>query len=108
NQGDTVTLTDTIAPASAGTVQFKNGSSNIGTPVTVTGGVATTTALISAAGANSITAVFTPADLSGVTGSTSNTVVINATHVVATSSVALIANPTSGPAFSNVTLTATV
>jgi hypothetical protein len=109
NQGDTVTLTDTIAPSAAsGTVQFKNGSTDIGSPVAVSGGVASTTAAITTAGANTITAVYTPTALSGFSGSTSNSVVINATHVIPTTTVALAANPTTGPAFTPVTLTATV
>jgi hypothetical protein len=109
NQGDTVTLTDTIAPSGAtGTVQFKDGASDIGSPVAVTGGVATATAVLSTSGAHAITAVYTAAALSAFTGSTSNTVTINAAHVQTNTSVALALNPTSGPAFSPVAITATV
>jgi hypothetical protein len=108
NQGDTVTLTDTIAPAAAGgTVQFKDGTTNIGAPVSVTGGVATTTDTLTASGAHQITAVYTPAALSGFDASTSNAVIVTAAHVLANTSVALSANPTNAPAFTATTLTAT-
>lgn len=108
NQGDTVTLTDTITPAAAtGTVQFKDGGNDVGSPVTVSGGTASTTEVMSTSGPHSITAEFTPADGSGFGASTSNAVSIDVAHVVSNTMVALAANPTSGPAFSPVTLTAT-
>lgn len=117
NQGDSVTLTDTITPAGAtGTVQFKDGSGNIGSPVTVTGGVATTTAQILTSGSHSITAVYTPTALSGFGGSTSNAVPITAA-VVATNTTTAVShafaaytpNPDSSvPAFTPTTLTASV
>jgi hypothetical protein len=108
NQGDTVTLTDTIAPSADGTVQFMNGASAIGSPVTVTGGVATTTAALTTAGTAKITAVFTPAGLSGFAGSTSNELDITVTHQVSNTTVAVSVNPTSAAAFSPVVLSANV
>ncbi|WP_375474900.1 Ig-like domain-containing protein [uncultured Jatrophihabitans sp.] len=113
--GTSVTLSDTVAPYTGsgtpkGTVQFKDGSTAIGSPVTLnSSGVATTTALISGVGSHPITAVYSPAGLSGFAGSTSNTKTITATTAPATNtSVALVANPTSGPAFAPVQLTATI
>jgi hypothetical protein len=68
---DVVTLTANVAPAATGTVQFKDGATNIGSAVAVSGGVATTTTTFASAGTKSVTAVFTPAALSGFGGSTS-------------------------------------
>jgi len=60
--GENVTLTATVSPANAtGTVVFMNGATAINsTPATVTGGVATTTTQFATAGAESLTAVYTP------------------------------------------------
>jgi len=63
--GQTVTLTATVAGGSTtptGTVQFENGGTAINTPVTLANGVATTTTTFAAAGAESLSAVYTPAD----------------------------------------------
>lgn len=60
---ENVELTATVSPIAAGTVQFKEGTSNIGAPVTVDAtGVASLTTDTLGAGAHSITAVFTPAN----------------------------------------------
>ena len=60
--GQTETLTATVSPsAAAGTVQFSDGSTALGSPVTVSGGTASTTVTL-AAGAHSLSAAFTPAD----------------------------------------------
>lgn len=59
---DPVDLVATISPAAAtGTVQFKDGAQNVGTPVTVTGGTAQLTTSALGEGAHNITAVFTAA-----------------------------------------------
>jgi hypothetical protein len=59
--GQTVTLTATVAPAAAtGSVQFSVGGTAIGTPVTVSGGVATTTTTFAAAGTEALAAAYTP------------------------------------------------
>ena len=108
NQGDPVQLTDTVAPSGAtGTVQFKDSGTNIGSPVTVSGGVATQTFTPATSGPHAVTAVFTPSALSGYAASTSSPLTVNAAKVVSNTSVALAINPTSGPAFSAVQLTAT-
>ncbi|TQF68858.1 Ig-like domain repeat protein [Rhodococcus spelaei] len=68
--GVAVDLSATVSPATAaGTVQFRDGGSNIGGPVTVTNGVATLSQTFTAAGAHSVTAVFSGA--AGFLGSTS-------------------------------------
>ncbi|MGW6375553.1 Ig-like domain-containing protein [Rhodococcus sp. NPDC055112] len=70
NVGAAVELKATVAPAAAGgMVQFKDGGVNIGGPVTLAGGVATLSHTFDAAGAKSITAVYSGG--AGFTGSTS-------------------------------------
>ncbi|MFC7450498.1 Ig-like domain-containing protein, partial [Rhodococcus daqingensis] len=70
NVGAAVELKATVAPAgAAGTVQFKDGAANIGGPVAVNAGVATLSHTFDAAGAKSITAVYSGG--AGFTGSTS-------------------------------------
>ncbi|WP_037178065.1 Ig-like domain-containing protein, partial [Rhodococcus sp. UNC363MFTsu5.1] len=70
NVGAAVELKATVSPAAAGgTVQFKDGAANIGGPVAVNAGVATLSHTFDAAGAKSITAVYSGG--AGFTGSTS-------------------------------------
>lgn len=58
--GEAVTLTANVGPAnSVGTVQFKDGGTNIGGPVTVSGGVATLAHTFDTVGAHDVTAAFT-------------------------------------------------
>ena len=58
--GQTVTLRATVAPSNAtGSVQFSVGGTAIGTPVTVSGGVATTTTTFAAAGTEALAAAYT-------------------------------------------------
>ena len=58
--GTAVDLTATVAPNNAaGSVQFKSNGTAIGSPVTVTGGVATLSHTFDTAGAQSVTADFT-------------------------------------------------
>ena len=70
--GQNVTLTATVAPATAtGTVVFMNGATAINTtPATVTNGVATTTTQFASAGTESLTAVYTPTSGSNFVTST--------------------------------------
>lgn len=77
-QGSTITLTATVtaddASAPEGTVQFKDGSTNIGTPVTLTPGSGQSTANTpwtpSTAGDHSLHAVFTTSDSTSYATST--------------------------------------
>lgn len=116
NAGDSVTLTDTIAPATAaGTVQFKNGSTNIGSPVTVASGVATTSATLNT-GANNFSAVFTPTDATAFKTSTGTTTVTAGTAPAKSTTIAVshafgTFTPNgdgSTPAFTPTTLTASI
>ena len=68
--GTPVTLNASVSPSAPGTVQFKVGSTDIGTPVTVTGGTASTTTTTLPLGSNSLSAVFTPAQFAAYSGST--------------------------------------
>jgi hypothetical protein len=57
--GQSVTLTATVSGFSpTGTVQFKDGATNLGSPVTVSGGVATLSTNALTAGPHSLTAVY--------------------------------------------------
>lgn len=70
-----IELTATVAPATAtGTVQFKDGTTNLGTPVTLTNGVAKITQIFETAGGHSITAVYS--------GDAANATSTSAPHVV--------------------------
>jgi hypothetical protein len=72
--GQNVTLTATVSASGStpsGSVQFQVGGTAIGSPVTVNAsGVATTTTTFSAAGAQSLSAVFTPSSTSAYNSST--------------------------------------
>jgi hypothetical protein len=61
SHGTTVTLIAAISPVAAvGTVQFKDGTVNLGNPAVVSNGVATTTTSTLAVGGHRLTAVFSP------------------------------------------------
>ncbi|MCA1704443.1 MAG: Ig-like domain-containing protein, partial [Actinobacteria bacterium] len=63
SRGTEVTLTATITPTTApGSVQFKDGTTNLGNPVIVSNGAASVTTSTLAAGGHQLTAVFAPAD----------------------------------------------
>ncbi|HSY14352.1 MAG TPA: Ig-like domain-containing protein [Jatrophihabitantaceae bacterium] len=76
NVGATVTLSATVSPTAAGTVQFEDGSTPIGSPVTVTAGVATTTDSALALGSHTLNAVFSPSSgaFLGSTGTTTEVI----------------------------------
>ena len=71
--GTSVTFTATMTPSSAaGTVQFKDGGNNLGTAVTVSGGVGDLCCNDSASqGSHTITAAFAPTDATAFVASTS-------------------------------------
>lgn len=72
--GTSETLTAMVAPpAAAGSVQFMDGSNNIGGPVPVTSGTASTITRLPP-GTHPLKAVFTPNDVNAFGSSTSNTV----------------------------------
>lgn len=107
--GTSVTLTATVTPSTApGTVQFEYGTTDIGSPVSVSGGTASISTTSLPVGTDSLSAVFSPAALSGYGGST-GTATYTITPPPATgTTTALTVNPNSAPAYSAVTLTAAV
>ena len=111
-QGAPVTLTATVAPATAvGAVQFKDGATNVGNPVAVSNGTASGSTSTLGVGSHQLTAVFTPLDPGAFSPSTSppvTFVITGSTGAVATSTV-LATSPASPVAQGTpVTLTATV
>ena len=79
-EGDEVTFTATVAPAAAGTVEFKNGDTTLDTVnVDADTGVATLSTTALPVGTNSITAVFTPDDPTAFSSSTSEALTVTVT-----------------------------
>lgn len=68
-----VGLRATITPPAPGTVQFEVGSTDIGSPVTVSGGTASISTSALPVGDDAVSAVFTPAQFSTYSGSTGST-----------------------------------
>ena len=107
-QGTQETLTATVTPSSAaGTVQFMNGSNDIGTPVTVSGGTAVTQTTLPV-GSNTLSAVFTPANIEDYSTSTSNTVPYTVNPIVSTTTTLTASPPSPVQSGTPVTLTATI
>jgi hypothetical protein len=71
--GSPVTLSATVSPAVGGTVQFRDGTTDLGAAVPVSGGNASSV-VTAAAGVHSFTASFAPAAGGDYTGSTSSAV----------------------------------
>ncbi|MDT4893935.1 MAG: hypothetical protein QOE97_2970 [Pseudonocardiales bacterium] len=107
--GTNVTFTAAVSPAAAGTVQFKDGANDLGTPVTVASGSASFPTTSLSVGSHSITGVFTPSDTAAFSGSTSAAVPYTITPAPTQTSTALDISPTSPITVGTVsTLTATV
>lgn len=71
--GKKVTLNASVSPTDAGgTVQFKDGSTDLGKPVKLTNGAATTDLTDLKDGSHTFTAVFVPTDTTVLAGSTSS------------------------------------
>ncbi|MFC4606197.1 beta strand repeat-containing protein [Rhodococcus kronopolitis] len=104
--GTSVDLTATVTPADAvGSVQFKDGDVNIGSPVAVSGGVATLAHTFDTVAQHSITAEFVAG--TGFSGSTSGASVVDVTAPAADTSTVLSA-PADAKTGTSVDLTATV
>lgn len=75
-EGTSVTLTATVSPTAAGTVQFMDGAADLGTAQAVDTGTGMATLMTSslAIGNHSFTAVFTPTNPASFSGSTSSAV----------------------------------
>lgn len=103
--GSPVTLTANISPAAAGTVQFKDGGVDLGTPQTVTAGSATFTTSALGAGTHPITAVFVSTDPNF--NSSSDLTAEDAVVGAASTTLAITGNGTTAE-FVTATFTATV
>lgn len=109
--GSNVTLTATIDTAVPGTVQFKNGATNLGSAQTISSGTTASITVNSLAiGANSITAVFTPTNAAPpatqYTGSTSAAFTVNISKPTPSAVVAI--SPVAPSIYTPVTLTCNV
>jgi hypothetical protein len=67
---DSVTLTATETPATAGSVDFKDGATDLGSSTVNGSGVATLTHTFATSGSQSLTATFAPTDTADFSGST--------------------------------------
>ena len=106
--GASLTFTATVTPSSvAGSVQFSDGSTALGSPQTVTAGAASLSTSALTVGAHAIKATFTPSDSTTATGSASapTTVTISAGPVTPT--IALSSMPSPAVAGSPITIKAT-
>jgi hypothetical protein len=107
--GTSVTLTATVSPTAPGTVQFETGATDIGTPVTVSGGTASTSTTALPVGAQTLSAVFTPTSGSGFAGSTgTKSFTITAAKLTKTKTKLATSPKSSQVPGTSVTLTATV
>lgn len=106
--GTSVQLTATVSPSAPGTVQFEAGSTDIGSPVTVSGGVASISTSTLPVGTDSLSASFTPAQFSAYGASTGTSSFTISPAPAANTNTALSVNPTSAAADSTVTITAAV
>ncbi|MCX5043598.1 Ig-like domain-containing protein [Aldersonia sp. NBC_00410] len=108
-QGQSVTLSATVAPAQAGgTVQFFDGMTTIGAPVPVTAGVATLAHTFTELGAHGVTAVYSGA--TGFLASSSAAKAVNVTPaaVVTVPTATTLTVPATATSGSAVALSATV
>lgn len=106
-EGGNVTVSATVAPSAAtGTVQFQDGGVNLGSPVAVSGGSASTTISAIAAGSHSITAVYSGD--STYASSTSSAATITVAGAPKSTTLALTAVSATGQASDSVVYTATV
>jgi len=104
--GQSDTLTATESPAAAGTVDFKDGATDLGSAAVNGSGVATMATTFSTAGSHSLTATFTPTDPTSFSGSTGNlTLTVNPAATPTTTTLAVSQNGSTG---SDVSMSATV
>ena len=112
--GEQITLTATVHandPAgndAVGAVEFFDGTTSLGAPVPVSGGVATTTFSSTVAGPHSLTAKFEPTDPNAFNGSTSAPVIVTVQAPAVNTTTTLAASKTNPASGEQITLTATV
>jgi len=104
--GQATTLTASESPATAGSVAFMNGTTTIGTASVNGSGVATMSYTPTAAGTQSLSAVFTPTDTADFSGSTGNlSLTVNPAATPTTTSLTVTQDGTAGD---DVSLSSTV
>jgi hypothetical protein len=109
--GPSVTLTATVSPSAPGTVQFEYGTgtpTDIGSPVTVSGGTASISTTSLPVGTDTLSAVFTPAQFSAYSGSTGTASFTVSPPPATGTTTALGVNPSTAAADTAVALTADV
>ncbi|MFC9519125.1 Ig-like domain-containing protein [Nocardiaceae bacterium NPDC056970] len=107
--GLAVDLVAAVSPAGAtGTVQFKDGSANLGAPVPVAGGVATLSRAFTTTGAHNITAVYSGSTGFGPSTSSARTVTVSEPMPDAVATTTTVAAPATAEVGTAVTLSATV
>lgn len=101
--GDSTTLTATVSPAAvAGSVEFKNGATSLGT-APVSGGTASLPNVVLPAGSNAVTATFTPTDTATYAPSTSAPLTVQVVGV-AVATTTLISGPTTATVGSGIAI----
>jgi hypothetical protein len=103
-KGQSITLTSTETPVVAGTVQFYDGTTAVGSPVSSPSGTATLATTALSAGVEALKAVFTPSDTNLNEVSTSSVVDVTVQTATTTS---LSASPTSITKGQKITFTST-
>ncbi|MEZ0091337.1 Ig-like domain repeat protein [Streptacidiphilus sp. EB129] len=107
--GDAVTLTATVSPTAAGTVQFMDGTTPVGSPVAVANGVAALTTSTLAQGPHQLSAAFTSTDPTfGSSASTVTSYTVSPPNAVKTTTSLAVSPSGSAPAGTAVTLSSTV
>lgn len=104
----TLTATVTSTATVAGTVQFKDGTTNLGTPVAVTAGSASLTTSSLTGGSHTLTAEFIPTSAASIAGSTSNAVPFTIDAPAQATTTTLSSGPAAPTTADVVSLTATV
>jgi hypothetical protein len=107
-QGTSVTLTATVTPPAPGTVQFEVGSTPIGSPVSVSGGTASIATTSLPLGTDSLSAIYTPAAFAAYAGSTGTASFTVTVPPAADTVTGLSVNPSSAPADTAVSITASL
>lgn len=105
---DSVTLTATESPATAGSVDFEDGATDLGSVPVDGNGVATLTQKFSATGSHPLTATFTPTDAADFSGSSGKAVLQVNPPATPTTTALTVNQATPGFAGGDISLSAVV
>jgi hypothetical protein len=107
--GTSVALNAQVSPDAPGTVQFENGSTDIGSPVTVaSNGTASLSSSTLPVGDDSLSAIFTPSQFAAYSGSTGDDTFDVEAPPAAGTTTALSVDPTTAAADTSVDITAAI